>query len=107
MIHEPKLSVVIPVYGTEKYLPICLDSVLASSYSNIEIVVVNDKSPGDVKKIVIEYQESFNNIQYVEHAVNRGLYRARITGVESSTGDYIAFWIVMILYQLILSAIDE
>lgn len=91
MIHEPKLSVVIPVYGTEKYLPICLDSVLASSYSNIEIVVVNDKSPGDVKKIVIEYQESFNNIQYVEHAVNRGLYRARITGVESSTGDYIAF----------------
>lgn len=51
MIKEPLLSVIIPVYGTEKLVPRCLDSILKSSYKNIEIVVVDDKSPAILLKL--------------------------------------------------------
>ena len=53
MMKEPLLSVIIPVYGTEKLVPRCLDSILKSSYKNIEIVVVDDKSPGHFMRIFI------------------------------------------------------
>lgn len=89
--NQPLLSIVVPVYGTEKYLNRCLDSVLNCTYRNIEVIVVNDKSPGNVKEIVAAYQDKDKRIKIVSHDVNRGLFRARITGVENSCGEYIAF----------------
>ena len=89
--NQPLLSIVVPVYGTEKYLNRCLDSVLNCTYRNIEVIVVNDDSPGNVKEIVDAYQDKDKRIKIVSHDVNRGLFRARITGVENSCGEYIAF----------------
>ena len=71
--NKPLLSVIVPVYGTELLLPRCLDSILNCTYKNIEIIVVNDKSPGDASKIVKSYVERDKRIHLVEHEENRGL----------------------------------
>lgn len=85
------ISIVIPVYNTEDYLKRCLDSVINQTYKNIEIIVVNDSSPGNARTIVNEYRLKDDRIKYVEHDQNKGLYHARLTGSELATGDYIAF----------------
>lgn len=89
--NKPLLSVIVPVYGTELLLPRCLDSILNCTYKNIEIIVVNDKSPGDASKIVKSYVERDKRIHLVEHEENRGLYLARMTGAKVAHGDYLAF----------------
>lgn len=86
-MNEPLLSVVIPVYDTEQYFERCIDSVNSQTYRNIEIIVVNDGSHGDIGKIVPKQ----NNLKYVEHEKNQGLFKARITGYENSSGDYVCF----------------
>lgn len=88
---NPLLSVIVPVYNSEPYLKRCLDSVLECSYKNLEIIVVDDCSPGSVKDIVESYMKIDSRIKFVQHIENRGLYLARLTGVEHSNGSYIAF----------------
>ena len=90
-ISKNKISVLIPVYGTEQYLKKCLDSVLNQTYPNIEIVVVNDCSKGNANEIIAEYQKHHDNIKLVQHEENKGLFQARVTGIENCTGDYVAF----------------
>ncbi|MBP0965274.1 MAG: glycosyltransferase [Oscillospiraceae bacterium] len=87
----PLVSVVIPVYGTEKYLGKCLDSILSQTYKNIEIIIVNDATKDNSEEIISEYLSEHDNIKYVRHAENRGLFRARISGAEEAEGEYIAF----------------
>ena len=50
-----KISIIIPVYNTEKYLPKCLDSALNQTHQNIEIIIVNDCSPGNCEEIIKSY----------------------------------------------------
>lgn len=88
---ETTISVVIPVYGTEKYLRRCLDSVINQVYQKLEIIVVNDCSPGNAEEIILDYCKRDRRIKYLKHEVNRGLFQARITGSEQASGDYIAF----------------
>ena len=87
---NPKVSIVIPVYNVEKYLENCLDSVLAQTYKNIEVIIVDDASPGNVQQIVAEYQKNHKNINLVIQEKNQGLFRARIAGFKVATGKYIA-----------------
>lgn len=87
----PLLSLIIPVYNTEQYLERCLDSVLSQSLAEIEVIIVNDCSPGNVAEIAQRYQQIFKNFKYIEHTNNKGLFQARLTGYSHSTGDYIAF----------------
>lgn len=91
MERKPLISVVVPVYGTEKYLRKCLDSILTQTYGNIELIVVNDASNDNSEDIIKEYLQKYDNIKYVKHSKNRGLFRARISGAEEATGEYIAF----------------
>jgi len=86
-----KISIVIPVYNSEDFLNTCLDSLTKQSYKNLEIIIVNDGSPKNCKEIANEYIHKDNRIKYVEHEKNKGLFQARVTGFENSTGDYIAF----------------
>ena len=86
-----KISIIIPVYNSEDFLNTCLDSLTKQSYKNIEIILVNDGSPKNCKEIASEYMEKDERVKYVEHEKNKGLFQARITGFENSTGDYIAF----------------
>ncbi len=86
-----KISVIIPVYGTEKYLEKCLQSVLNQTYSNLEIIVVNDASPDNSQAIIDQYASRYDNIKSIVLKENKGLYHARLAGYDCATGDYIAF----------------
>lgn len=85
------LSIIIPVYGTEKYLRRCIESVINQSYTELEIIIVNDSSNGNCKEIVEEYKTIDKRIQYIEHVKNKGLFQARVSGAKIAKGDYIAF----------------
>ncbi|MDK2817898.1 MAG: glycosyltransferase family 2 protein [Spirochaetota bacterium] len=84
-----QISIIIPVYNTEKYLPKCLESVINQTYKDIEIIVVNDCSSGNCEEIVKSYQEQDDRIIYLKHHVNKGLFGARETGVKKSSYEYI------------------
>lgn len=89
----PLVSVIIPVYNTEKYVEKCIDSVLNNTYKNIEIIIVNNGSSGNIKEIYEQYVNDYPDrlFQIVNHKKNQGLFKARISGVEASKGDFYAF----------------
>lgn len=91
MKQKSKISVIVPVYNTEKYVEKCLDSILEQSYSNLQIIVVDDKSPGNIADIVKDYAKIDNRIVFVRNEVNKGLFHARLAGAQKADGDYIAF----------------
>lgn len=84
------VSVIIPVYNVEKYLPKCLDSVINQTYADLEIICVNDGSPDNSSAILEEYAKKDNRIKIINQE-NTGLSGARNTGIKASTGDYIVF----------------
>lgn len=86
-----KLSIIVPVYGTEKYLDRCLKSLKEQIYQNIEVIIVNDFSPGNINAVTQKYIESDKRFRIINHEENKGLFWARQTGVSNSTGDYIGF----------------
>ena len=85
------LSVIVPVYNTEKWLARCLDSILHQSYKNIELICVDDASPDGCGKILENYAAIDSRVKVVKHKKNRGLFRARVTGLNAANGAYIAF----------------
>ena len=85
------ISVIIPVYKVEKYLPKCLDSVLNQSYSNLEIILVDDGSPDNCGEICDEYAKQDERFKVIHCEKNGGASAARNKGLEIATGDYIAF----------------
>lgn len=88
--NNPLISIITPIYNVEEYLPRCLDSIIGQTYSNIEIILVDDGSPDNAGAICDEYATKDERIQ-VFHTPNSGVAKARQLGVESSTGDYIVF----------------
>lgn len=85
-----KVSVIVPVYNTEKYLSKCLDSVLGQSYKNIEIIAVNDGSTDGSLKILEDYSKKSSNI-IVINKKNNGVSAARNDGLKRATGEYMMF----------------
>lgn len=90
MSYEPKVSVIIPVYDVEKYLPNCLNSVLAQTLKEIEIVCIDDGSPDNSLEILLSYAEKYSNIKIIQQK-NRGLSSARNTGIRYASGEYLHF----------------
>lgn len=84
------VSVLIPVYNTAKYLPMCLDSVLAQTLENIEIICVNDGSSDNSGDILRDYAKRDKRIVIVEKE-NGGLPSARNAGLDIANGEYLAF----------------
>jgi len=84
------VSVIIPVYKVETYLPMCVDSVLNQSYRNLEVILVDDGSPDDCPAICDEYAKKDKRIRVI-HQKNAGLSMARNAGLDICTGDYITF----------------
>lgn len=89
-MNEVKISIIIPVYNVEKYLPKCLDSIVNQTYKNLEIICVNDESPDGCLKILENYAEKDNRVKIVSQK-NQGLSGARNTGAKYVTGDYIMY----------------
>ena len=86
-----KISVVVPCYGTEQYVEKCIRSLFEQTYSNIEIIAVNDCSKGNMKEILQNLAKEDKRLKVVDNKVNKGLFHTRIIGSENATGDYISF----------------
>lgn len=87
---EPKISVIVPTYNNAPWLPRCLDSILAQSYQNLEIIVVDDGSVDDTAAVLQEYTGKDSRI-YPIRKTNGGVTSARLRGVAEATGDWIGF----------------
>ena len=87
---EEKITIVIPVYNTSKYLSKCLDSVINQSYSNIEIVLVNDGSKDNSGDICDLYSSKDKRIKVI-HKENGGVSSARNSGIDNARGKYVTF----------------
>ena len=85
------LSIIIPIYNVEKYLKKCLDSILGQTYTNLEIICVNDCSTDSCLNILEEYSEKDSRIKIINHDVNLGLGEARNTGLRNAKGEYVHF----------------
>ena len=83
-------SIIIPVYNVEDYLPQCLDSVLCQSFSNFELILVNDGSTDSSLEICQQYKQKFSQIILIDKE-NGGLSDARNTGLKTAKGEYIIF----------------
>lgn len=84
------ISVIVPVYNVDVYLPECINSLMNQEYTNLEIILVDDGSTDDSGKICDEYQKKDERIKVI-HKNNAGVSEARNTGIEESSGEYIAF----------------
>lgn len=100
---DVKISVIMPVYNVEKYLPRCLDSIILQTYENLEIICVNDGSTDGSLQILENYAKKDKRIRIITQE-NQGLSGARNTGMAAVTGDYFAFidsddWLQLGTYQ--------
>ncbi|MBR6171949.1 MAG: glycosyltransferase family 2 protein [Eubacterium sp.] len=84
------ITIIVPVYKTEQYLRRCVDSIIEQSYTNIEILLVDDGSPDSCPKICDEYASKDKRI-IVLHKENGGLSSARNAGLDNCHGKYVAF----------------
>ena len=84
---KPKISVVIPVYKVEEYIHQCIDSVINQTYTNLEIILVDDGSPDNCGAICDEYAAADERIKVI-HQENQGLSMARNNGIKIATGKY-------------------
>lgn len=85
-----KISIIVPVYNVEDYLKRCIDSLISQTYSNIEIILVDDGATDNSGKICDEYEEKDERIKVI-HKKNGGLSDARNVGLDKSMGDYVCF----------------
>ena len=90
MEKEPIVSIVVPVYNGERYLRDSLDSLLAQTFRDFEIICVNDGSTDSSESIINEYLERDSHIRVVNQA-NAGVASARNTGIENAKGRYLMF----------------
>ena len=87
---KPRVSVIVPVFNTDKYLAKCLNSLVKQSLVGIEIIIVNDGSTDNSQQIIEEYAGSYKNIKYFKQK-NYGTSGARNFGISKASGDYIGF----------------
>lgn len=108
----PKLSVIVPVYNSEKYIERCLNSIINQSYKNIEIIVVDDCSTDKTSSIIQNLFIYDNRLVYIKLEKNVGVGNARNIGVENATGKYIGFvdsddWVDSNMYYYLINACES
>lgn len=85
----PLVSVIIPTYNGASFLGRAIRSVLDQTYSNLELIVVDDMSPDNTGEVVKQFEDA--RVKYIRHDVNKGASAARVTGRRNSSGDILAF----------------
>lgn len=109
----PKLSVIVPVYNTEKYLGKCIQSILSQTEKDIEIILIDDSSTDKSLDIMTFYQEQNpRSIKILQTKQNSGPATARNLGLEIATGEYIGFvdsddFITPVMYEEMITACKE
>ncbi len=91
MQEKPKISVIVPVHNTEKYLRACVDSILAQTYGNIELILIDDGSTDQSGSICDEYASEDRRVKVVHNGKASGVSAARNIGLNLASGDYLAF----------------
>lgn len=107
----PLISIIVPIYKVEQYLDRCIDSIVSQTYSNLELILVDDGSPDGCPKKCDNWAEKDKRIRVI-HKKNGGLSDARNAGMETAKGNYISFidsddWIEPDFYKVLLDAIQE
>lgn len=110
-IEQPLISVIVPIYNVEKYLNECIDSIIRQTYTNLEIILVNDGSTDSCAKICDSYKKKDSRIKVI-HKENGGVSSARNIGLRKSNGIYISFvdsddWIEPNYYEKMLKVALE
>lgn len=104
---KPLISVIVPVYNVEQYLPKCIDSILAQTYENLEIILVEDGTKDSSGIICDDYAAKDTRIRVI-HKPNGGLSSARNAGMEIARGEYFGFvdsddWIEPEMYENLMA----
>lgn len=89
--NKVSISVIVPVYNVENYLPECLDSILQQDFQDYEVICVNDASTDGSALILYNYEKRYVQLKVLTHAENKGLSAARNTGLETARGKYVWF----------------
>ena len=105
------ISIIIPVYNSEKYIKRCLDSIVTQSYKNIEIIVIDDGSTDDSKNICENYSKIDSRIKVINKK-NEGVSSARNDGIKNANGEYLMFvdaddWLEKDAIMILYSALNE
>jgi glycosyltransferase involved in cell wall biosynthesis len=102
--HNGLISVIVPAYNLESYISRCIESILAQTYRELELIVVDDCSSDRTGEIIAEFASSDSRVKVVRQPENRGLHAARISGLEMASGSRIGFvdgddWIAPGMYE--------
>ena len=105
------ISIIVPIYKVEKFLPKCIESILAQSYSDFELILVDDGSPDECPEICDEYAAKDQRI-IVIHQKNSGVSAARNVGLKKAKGQYIGFvdpddFIAQDMYEKMVQAVEQ
>lgn len=105
------VSVIVPVYNVEQYLPRCLESILSQTYENLEVILVDDGSTDLSSKVCDDYAQKDSRIRVI-HKANGGLSSARNAGIEAARGKYLAFvdsddWIEKDTYEVMVALAEK
>ncbi len=105
------ISVIVPIYNSEKYLKKCVNSILSQTYKDLEIILVNDGSTDNTPRICDEFAKKDNRVKVI-HQENGGQATARNTGLDAAKGEYIAFvdsddYLEQDTYELLLSMLES
>lgn len=105
------ISIIVPIYKVEKYLDKCVNSILNQTYTDLEIILVDDGSPDGCPIMCDEFAKQDGRIKVV-HKENGGLMSARQAGLRAATGDYVGFvdgddWIERDMYMLFHNAVEK
>ena len=105
------ISVIVPIYNVEKYLPKCLESLVNQTYRDIEIILVDDGSPDRCPEICDAYAQKDRRIVVI-HQKNGGVSSARNAGLRAARGAFIGFvdpddWVQLKMYEVMLEAMNE
>lgn len=111
MLESPLISIVVPVYQIDRYIGICIESLLNQTYRNIEIILVDDGSPDRAPEICDLYAKKDNRIRVI-HKTNGGLVSARKAGLEAANGEYVGYvdgddWVDQGFYEELVKTITE
>lgn len=87
----PDVSIIVPVYNSEKYLKGCLESILAQTFEDFEVIVIDDGSSDVSLDIARKYEASFSRIKVIQNSRNEGAAVARNRGLDVATGKYVCF----------------
>ena len=111
MNRDTRISVIVPVYNVEDYLARCVDSILAQTHSNLEVILVDDGAKDSSGAICDDYAARDSRVKVI-HKENGGLSSARNAGLEAAAGEYIAFvdsddWIEPDAYSHLLEVMEK